>query len=492
MKRLRYIIGFAFGINLVAVYAMELFQAPTGHTSYKKILSNIRDQHEQAYTYIVHNKLIEKYTAEKYAILEAILNKDITEVTRILQGFPPEGLCALLNLPIDLNRYTTREYPLLTQFAQTFQEDFTITPLCLAIYNDQPEMMQLLHTFNADVNAPTRQSYPVAIAVKYNPKCIKFLADHGAALNHAPKGLPPIFMTAYKGGRLDSAQALIQAGASLNVRFPLFEATPLHVACNNGQYEVARYFLEQGADVEASDIEGITPLLSSVEASKYNIHLLLLEYGANILARSNRGESIIEFLPPGLPLAAAELLRYGAPYPESAEFKALADRGIAWELGASTPFYQNYVTALIQNNTTEAINRIKAACGDELNTAYSIMDNLTPLHWAVIRGNSHVVSTLIQLRKKENSRAHTFTYNLTHSLPIISQTMQRPVDLNPLDDNNRTPLIWAGRLGHTEIYRELVQAGARRDIKDTSGKTAQDHLIRHLILQKIPYDCRLI
>ena len=67
--------------------------------------------------------------------------------------------------------------------------------------------------------------------------------------------------------------------------------TPLIIACcHGGHVEVARYLLEQGADVNMIGQFGMTPLHSAVECGQLEIAKLLMAYGADLNARDTNGQ----------------------------------------------------------------------------------------------------------------------------------------------------------------------------------------------------------
>ena len=83
-------------------------------------------------------------------------------------------------------------------------------------------------------------------------------------------------------------KALIEGGADVNARDKL-GTTPLHVAGMNGYREIASLLIEQGADVNAGDVRELTPVHAAAWTGYRDTVALLITHGANIDARDKDG-----------------------------------------------------------------------------------------------------------------------------------------------------------------------------------------------------------
>ena len=87
---------------------------------------------------------------------------------------------------------------------------------------------------------------------------------------------------AAQDGNLDEVARLVREGFEVN-QFDDLSSTPLHYAVEGGHYLVAKWLLENGADVNAyeQDKIGETALSLAAQGSYPGIAELLLTHGAN-------------------------------------------------------------------------------------------------------------------------------------------------------------------------------------------------------------------
>jgi hemoglobin len=91
------------------------------------------------------------------------------------------------------------------------------------------------------------------------------------------------------GGNL--VRALVGAGAKVDAHDGAKNCTALHMAARRGSVEIAEALLDCGADIEARDSVGDTPLRRAVNCDKAEIAALLISKGADIHSKGSKGRT---------------------------------------------------------------------------------------------------------------------------------------------------------------------------------------------------------
>ncbi|WP_162918477.1 ankyrin repeat domain-containing protein [Taklimakanibacter deserti] len=148
-----------------------------------------------------------------------------------------------------------------------------MSPLHTAALSGQPAITRILVQRGAQVDALDNLGRTAllvyASGAAHNLDVLQILLKAGANPNAAERttNISVLHYIAQQG-EVEEAELLVAAGANLNARDNLFGQTPLHHAnaCCNGaigaivNHEMVRFLIAHGADMNAEDINGRTPL----------------------------------------------------------------------------------------------------------------------------------------------------------------------------------------------------------------------------------------
>ena len=97
------------------------------------------------------------------------------------------------------------------------------------------------------------------------------------------------------GARPERVWQLIQAGADVNAKNE-YGWTPLMIAAIENTPEVLKVLIEAGADVNAKNKDGVTALMPAARNnSNPEVLKVLLEAGADAKAKNNEGQTALDY-----------------------------------------------------------------------------------------------------------------------------------------------------------------------------------------------------
>jgi len=360
------------------------------------------------------------------------------------------------------------------------------TALMTAAKTGMPDAMRVLVDAGARVDARDTQFQQTALmlAVRENhPAAVTFLLERGAAVNaQTRKGPAPKFVPPCKGTGCGSEGVGINRGG-LPDRGRRAEAkggmTPLLYAARDGRIEAARLLVAAGADVEQGDANAIRPLLMAVLNNHLDVARLLVEYGADVDADDFWGRSplwaaveyrnldmnnkdqdnptdngvdrapILTFIRELLDAGANVNVRTREVPPSRRWLYALGD--VSWvDFTGMTPFLR----AALSGDTTTM--RLLLRYGADANLATPA--GTTPLMAAA--GVNWVVQ-------------QTYTESPQAVLDAVKMCLELGNDINATNSMGLTALLGAANRGSNDVIEFLAAHGARLDVKDREGRTAQ-------------------
>lgn len=158
-----------------------------------------------------------------------------------------------------------------------------VTLLHIAAGNGHKQILQALLEAGADCHATCRGMTALFLAVsKGHGACWQALLSAGADPNAPCKtGVTPLFCAALRGNQ-KAVGALVKAGANVHLTF-MGGLTALHISVlQDDHVSVAKTLIIAGADCNATDDWGETPLFIAIREGSVRCVLLLIRNGASL------------------------------------------------------------------------------------------------------------------------------------------------------------------------------------------------------------------
>jgi ankyrin repeat protein len=325
-------------------------------------------------------------------------------------------------------------------------QDSAAERLVSAVLNSDFDAARAEIEAGADVNGVSVEGlYPIHYAVNSEmPRMVRFLIENKADVNarETEGGYTPLHLVCRKNfnmakNRLEIAVILIAAGADVNA-VDDSGTTSLHMAVTGGLEELARLLIEYGADVNArTGYHELTPLHQASSGGHLAIIKLLLEKGADVNSASAAGWT---------PLHAAknretaELLVNNGANVNAVSQKGLTPLSEAVSVGdVELARYLVGKGADVSHKLTNTKRTLLHYAGSAATAAYLLSLGIgvdtrdtwgyTPLHMAADMGNMDVAEFLINRGAEMNAKITWFIRN--DDYPIGSTPLDIALDNDP-------------------------------------------------------------
>jgi ankyrin repeat protein len=148
-----------------------------------------------------------------------------------------------------------------------------------------------------------------AAAMGVLPRLETLLTEDPAAVNTwAGDGFQPLGLACFFG-RPDAAALLLARGGEVNIPSRnAFGVTALHAALAGASPDIAKSLIAAGADVNAVQQDGVTPIHEAAAIGNVELVQLLLDHGADPLTRDDKQRAAVDFAREGGHTAVVELL----------------------------------------------------------------------------------------------------------------------------------------------------------------------------------------
>jgi len=254
---------------------------------------------------------------------------------------------------------------------------------------------------------------------------------------------------------------------------------PLQKAVEAGDKELVARLLAEGAEVNAKDKDGVTPLHVTTIRGDKEVVVLLLAKGADVNMKDSKG---------GTPLRIAAAIR---GLKEIAELLLANGADVnAQDSNGATPLHW----AAIESNKEGAV--LLLASGAKVNASDAecvplrvgrgqfiiapIGKGHTPLHWVGAGGNKEMAELLlargaeVNARSSGQKRAPLHFAAIMGNNPVATILLFKGAEVNTPDGNGKTPLHLAAssrKHGQYVVAKSLLAGGAEVNAVDNNGKT---------------------
>jgi len=365
-----------------------------------------------------------------------------------------------------------------------------LTPLHHAASKGRELAAEMLIDWGANVNAPTLDGQtPLHLAaVNGHDGLVGRLLDHGAKVDlKAGSGNTALHLAAQKGHKA-IARRLIARKADVNV---LGESgwSPLHFAASENRCAVAKLLLASKAKV---DCEGASALHVATVRNRRDMIEVLLEHGADPNAKDRdghtplHGELVVRYVserqrqlhvvgrkPPVHQDVVRLLLDKGAD-PNAAIGTSATVKDLEERIRKTVSGVDAKVLAAMRPILAELVKKEATGSGD------------TPLHLEIRLRNGHLkiaqklpnVMRLLLDKKADPNRKNRAGDTPLHLAAKLKQddsvTLLLEYDVQPdiPRADGQTALHLATRLNRPEMVRALLDKGAKADAKMPDGDTA--------------------
>ncbi|KAL1958101.1 hypothetical protein VTO42DRAFT_5141 [Malbranchea cinnamomea] len=199
----------------------------------------------------------------------------------------------------------------------------------------------------------------------------------GDSANDTPLPVEKDIMQLARLGEVNAIRKLFESG-KYDAKYCDEEGiTPLHWAAINNRYELCKFLLDSGAEVDAKGGESVaTPAMWAAQRCHYYIVNLLLQYGADPLLTDSQGYNILHLATiDGNAYLLALLLHQGIPVDVT---DPQGHTGLMWAA------YKGYPACV----------ELFLRWGANVNATDE--GGLTPLHWALVKGSTACIHKIIE------------------------------------------------------------------------------------------------
>ncbi|XP_033219899.1 putative ankyrin repeat protein RF_0381 [Belonocnema kinseyi] len=238
------------------------------------------------------------------------LNAFNSKGTTLLHVVTIHGTCEMIKSLIDHGADSNLRIQIDQGQQNSIDKITGFTPLHLAVSKGKFEIVETLVKKGADVNATSPHGSPLHVACDtfyssksndkshhvHKTKIVKFLIQQGANIHALNSTKKTPLLTAVDNKYEKMVEVLLQEGANFQMKFHQKRNT-LHYIVGINHLGIMKLFLDKGLDPNVRDCRNETPLIYGAKSSAKGISMdvaeLLVEYGADIDAADNNGNTAL-------------------------------------------------------------------------------------------------------------------------------------------------------------------------------------------------------
>jgi len=159
-----------------------------------------------------------------------------------------------------------------------------MSPLDWAVHFGNAKMAALVLDHGADANLSSKRlgRPPLIGAVsKGNGEIVNMLLGHGADVSIVDENGNPAVFYAVDQGRTSILEALFARGAAVDFKEPHYDRSLLHLAAIKGFRDIVEILVSRGADIDAVERSGKTPIFYAVKYANHAVADFLITNDAD-------------------------------------------------------------------------------------------------------------------------------------------------------------------------------------------------------------------
>lgn len=292
------------------------------------------------------------------------------------------------------------------------------TPLMEAAREGHEEMVALLLSQGADINAQTEETLETALTLACCGgflEVVDFLVKAGADIS---AGANTPLMEASQEGHIELVRYLIATGADVNSATSSGD-TALMYACDNGHTDVAEVLVSAGANIEQEAEGGRTPLMKACRSGHAATVEFLISRGADINTSStNCDQTPLSLACSHGHLEVVEiLLAHGAD--PTHRLRDSSTMLIEAAKGGHTPIVQlliDYPASLKSTPLNAPLPSSNTISNNNINASITGIENVTSSTIHPINSTSHAIDTATAANINNNSSSSSSSNSTNNAL----------------------------------------------------------------------------